>query len=442
MRYWHLLLGSVFVFLAAQIDIGVPGAIARPGRWGALFGVAAVGAWTLFTADRLVAYPTKTGGIPTSIVVLLWVFIATALSGFAVLISFLKWVLLITEVFVFVYAANRLLTIRQWYQLAQTLFLLLAGVMGIVFLAAVTGFSLIPTRWPPYVQGRVAVLGNPNSIGLVALIAAIFALWATRWPLFSVSWKKWIPRGGLAISLLVLTWTASRTSLAAFVIGAIVWAAYTRRLKWGIALGALLGTVVGIGSIDASTLDFAGVIVERLQGDTLMDSRDQVWSASLRNWKDYPWFGHGYGVTEGGYAMGGISGATGSVRDGSGYFGVLESVGVMGVGALLILYGVLARNLFRGVVYGRAITDQWADRDLAFFGMSLFFALAVHASGEPWLLGPGGFPHVVFWLAVGLTIAGMRYRSGAFSSSGDLRMHGRASRQEAGIASRRRGGAP
>ncbi|PSQ65507.1 MAG: hypothetical protein BRD25_02600, partial [Bacteroidetes bacterium QH_1_61_8] len=223
MRYWHLLFGTVFIYLAAQIDVGVPASLTGIGRWIALFGVAGAGTWLLAFSGRTVPFPTRTRGITTAILALLMMYLATALAGFAVRLSVLKWILLVTQIYVFVCVSNCVLGREDWYALVEAFFLLLAGVMGVILLAALTGVTLIATGWGTYVQGRLAVLANPNSIGMVALISGVSALWASRWPAFAGSWKQYVPWATAIGAVLVIMWTASRTSLAAFIIGAGIW---------------------------------------------------------------------------------------------------------------------------------------------------------------------------------------------------------------------------
>ncbi len=407
MRFWHFLFGTIFIYLGAQIDVGLPASLTGVGRWITLFGVAGAGTWLLAFSDRARSFPSRTGGVTTAIVGLLVMYLATALAGFSVRLSVLKWILLVTQIYVFVLVANCVLKREDWYALVQSFFLLLAGVMGIILLAVLTGITLIATGWGTYVQGRLAVLSNPNSIGMVALISAVTALWADRWPAFATARKRYIPWASAIGSVLVILWTASRTSLAAFIVGAGIWVVATRKVRWSLGLGALVALGGWIWSMDATLVEIAGVMAERMQADVLTASRDSVWEASLRNWREYPWFGHGYGVTEG-YETDGVAGAAGSVRDGSGYFGVLESVGVVGLGALVAFYGVVAWSLAKGTIYRATAAAQWADWDLALYGMSLFFSLAVHTAGEPWMLGPGSFGHIAFWMAVGLVVAGVR----------------------------------
>ncbi|WP_263818888.1 O-antigen ligase family protein [Salinibacter sp.] len=405
MRYWHLLFGTIFIYLAAHITLGVPDGIASLGRWGLLAGTAGMSTWLLVFSGRAGRFSGRTGGVGTVLLFLYGLLLATALAGFQVRLSVLKWLLLGTHLFVFVFAANRLLSLRQWSHLAGALFLLFAVPIVVTFIAALTGFSPILSSFGVYYQGRLAVLGNPNSVGMVVLAGGVTALWVQEWPTVAQKWsRRAIPLFVIGASTLVLLWTGSRSALGGFVLGAIIWAVATGKGGKSIGLGLLGGIVLWVWSLDVSTFDTLGIIVERLQTGTLLDTRDSVWTASLRNWREHPWFGHGYGVTDGGYTLDGLTGAVGSVRDGSGYFGVLESVGVVGVLGLLTLYAVVARNLWHlWAHWGGHRRPDWI---LAMLGGSLFFGFAVNAVGEPWLLGPGSFPHIVFWCALGLHVAG------------------------------------
>ncbi len=422
MRYWHLLLGTVLIYLTAHVKLGVPGPVASLGRWVFLAGTASVSVWLLAFSRRVSPFPRRTGGVGTALLAFYVVAFSTALAGFQVRLSLLKWVLLTIQLFVFVYAANRLVSVRQWCWLVGGLFFLFAVPTLLTFIGAVTGYSPFVGVFGFYHQGRLAVLGNPNSVGMVALASGLTALWVQGVPPVTERWmRRVVPLGVLIASLLVVLWTGSRSSLGGFVAGGLIWAVATGKGKRSIGLGIMGGLVLWIWSLDLSALDSLGVIVERLQGGTLLDTRESVWEASLRNWKEYPWFGHGYGVTEGGYDLEGLTGSVGSVRDGSGYFGVLESIGVIGLGGLLVLYAVVGRNLWRlwrlTVEYADVRkTPAWI---LAMLGGSLFFGFAVNAAGEPWLVGPGSFPHLVFWCALGFHVAGtVQVRSSLVKRSG------------------------
>jgi O-antigen ligase len=334
---------------------------------------------------------------------------STALAGFQVRLSVFKWVLLGAQLFVFVYAGNQLLSVRQWAWMVGGGFVLFAVPTMLTFMGAVTGYSPIVSSFGIYHQGRLAVLGNPNSVGMVALASGVTALWVQEEPFVRERWvRRVVPLGVFVASALVVLWTGSRSSLGGLVVGGVIWAVTTGKGAKSIGLGLLVTLVLWVWSLDFSALDNLGVIVERLQGGKILNTREGVWEASLRNWKEYPWFGHGYGVTEGGYNLRGLSGSVGSVRDGSGYFGVLESIGVMGLGGLLMLYVAVARNVWHLWQLSVAHSDlrTHAEWLLGTMGGALFFGFAVNAVGEPWLVGPGSFPHLVFWCALGLHVAG------------------------------------
>ncbi len=407
MRFWHLLIATVFVYLAAHVELGVPGPVASLGRWVLLAGTAAVSTWLLGFSQWVKPFPKQTGGIGAILLVFYLLALSTALAGFQVLLSVMKWMLLGVQLFAVVYAANRLLSLNHWIWLVGGLFVLFAVPTVLTFMGGVTGYSPVVSFFGIYHQGRLAVLGNPNSVGMVALASGITALWVQGIPFVRERWAWWsVPIGVFVASALVVFWTASRSSLGGLAVGVLIWAVTTGKSARVISLGTIGVLILWAWSFDFSVLDSLGMVVERLQGGTLLNTREGVWEASIRNWKEYPWFGHGYGVTEGGYELEGLTGSVGSVRDGSGYFGVLESIGVVGLISILLLYAAVARNLWTLWIKhtGKYPQPDWM---LAAFGGSLFLGFAVNAVGEPWLLGPGSFPHLVFWCALGIHLAGM-----------------------------------
>ena len=277
----------------------------------------------------------------------------TAIVGFAVELSLLKLTLAVAQVFLFVYAANRLLSLQEWYYLCVCFGALLIGITGILFIGGLTGWSPIQTRWGIYHQNRLAVLSNPNSIAMVALAAGLLALWADRWPLFQgfadskYALLQYLPWGIVGMAALVLLWSASRTSQVAFLLGLGIWVLASRQSLYLVLSGGVLATVLWLWRSGGDVVASAESLLSRWDSDTLLMTRGGVWEESLRNWQEHPWFGHGFGVTEGGFEAQSLLESVGSVRDGSGYFGVLESIGMVGMLALLTVYAVVAWNLYR-----------------------------------------------------------------------------------------------
>lgn len=411
-RLWHLILGLLVVFTAAHVYFGIPGGLAGLLRWPVLFGVAGIAAWiTAFSRDSL--RPLAPEATPTvkAVGLLLAVYFITAVAGFAVELSLLKLSLAVAQVFLLVYAANRLFTLREWYLVSYCFAALMAVIIAILFTAGLTGWTPIRTHWGIFHQNRLAVLSNPNSVAMVALTGGLFALWADRWPFFQrlgltrfplLQYAPWAFVGMAAFTLL---WTASRTSQVAFMVGLFIWVLASRRNLMVVGGTVFIGIVAWLWRRGRDVAESAEALLTRWQGDELLLTRGGVWEESLRNWQEHPWFGHGFGVTEGGFEGQSLLESIGSVRDGSGYFGVLESIGIVGVVALLTLYGVVAYNLYRlAVAEGRDQSSlAWT---LGMMGGTVFFGLAVNLAGEPWLLGPGAFLHITFFFALGLHIAG------------------------------------
>jgi O-antigen ligase len=175
-----------------------------------------------------------------------------------------------------------------------------------------------------------------------------------------------------------------------------------------VALACLVGTLLYIQQGPLVTEIARGVSENYLEGRDLTASREHIWEASWQSWKQQPLLGYGYGISGKDYEMTSLVSAVGAIRDGSGYFGVLESVGLVGTGLLFILYAKVAVHLRRLAAMGSAARNHFGWW-LSGLGGTLFLALAVHATGEPWVIGPGAFPHIVFLLSLGMTIAGARF---------------------------------
>src|SRR5690606_36420668 len=89
-----------------------------------------------------------------------------------------------------------------------------------------------------------------------------------------------------------------------------------------------------------------------------------------------------------------------SVRDGSGYFGMLESLGVVGLALFLLFLAIMAREFFRL----RKLPAENLERAAGLSACVCFWGLAFNHIGEPWLLGPGSPISLVFWLCAAIML--------------------------------------
>jgi O-antigen ligase len=258
-----------------------------------------------------------------------------------------------------------------------------------------------PRAW--HAGTRLGGIANPNPVGLVAMAAGVMLLWDIRGrqdagrPLYRL-----LTLLALVACALALYKTSSRTSLASFTAGAAVWM-YTNRRGHYVALVMVLAVFsmyVFSYRPEGMVRDFRTNVVRDMNVD-ILSSRRGIWEQSLEACKKQPWLGYGYGVSAVSMVWDRRASTVGMVRDGAGYLGLLESVGVLGGAALGLVMFLVGRRVWRQA--HRPERDQnWGT---AMKGGSLFAAMLVHAIGEPWMIAPGAFGHILFWLSIGAVSA-------------------------------------
>lgn len=410
-----LLAGLILLFLDVFIYVPVVSFILSPisgaGRWAGLFFVTAIG--LLFAPSRRQTGISRSFyfDVSTIVTLLLVAFLVTAFTGGIPLLSFLKWVGLLCQVLIFLYIVPRFLTGRDWRHLLLSILLISAIAIATALAVGLTGFQV--TNVPILEQGRLAAIGNPNSVALIAVFTALGALWEVQQPYLQHGWYKFMLYGVMLAALVVLFWTGSRSSAVGFIAGLGVWLLGTGRFK--IALG--VGSVALISLTQSKILkDLIEVTQGQYRMDRLLASRESVWEEAFSSWQEQPYLGHGYGMTHDDYVLQSWFSSVGSVIDASGYFGVIASVGVVGIAMLFVLTVYSMRYVVR---LTRLATLQPIVRThiggwwLSMFGGSLFVSLIVQAAGEPWLIAPGDFAHLMFWLSIGMMSSGASYLAAA-----------------------------
>jgi O-antigen ligase len=342
----------------------------------------------------------------------------------SVTLSVLKWGAMVAQVVVFVYLGVQLLTTADWKKIFTYSFVLLCVPVVLAGVSLLLGQN--PLRpFPMYVHGRLAAVTGPNTLGMVTALAGVSALWVQE-TFDRRTWKWRLVVALLGLSVLELYLTGSRTAALAFAGGSVVWIVATGRTPWVVLVVGLVGAFFAFSEPEPiqSTARYqsGGVRDDPFRTEALTASRDQVWAASYESWTQNPWFGYGYGRTGQDFTLRSVTSAVMAVRDGSGYLGLLESVGAVGTLALLCLYGTLATYIWRGIRAwraGRRDARVW----VLLTGGALVAALAVHAGGEPWMIGPGSFMHNFFWASIGAVVAayGRRAASLSFSQRGPRR---------------------
>lgn len=391
---FRTVIAAMFVFfLVMQVDVGVPRWLADAGRWALLLGTAALG----LGSDA----PLEVRGaavLRARASLLLLACLGTVLVSTSPLTSLLKWVALACQVFIFLWATPALMRHQDWERVTHVVRVLLA----LILVPSVAGVAV---GAQVFRGGRLAGLTNANSLGIIGLSLASLSIWgihpaSRRWTRDQV--RSAVEYGCCVIAVAL---TGSRSSLAGLIVCTAAW------LVFGGARRALfVGLLIGVPAVVVGFERVVGTLLRPtaelfMRGERLTESREAVWQASLAAWKESVFFGYGYGVS----ALevdGGLTSSVGAIRDGAGYFGFLESVGLVGALALVALYWALAAALVRLGRDARAKQQGGAAWLTAMRGGSLFFALSLNAVGEPWILGPGSLPHLLFWFGAGLFVVG------------------------------------
>jgi O-antigen ligase len=382
----------LIVMFASALTSLVPVSFAESGRWISL---------VLCTLVALVAprvtLPSLVGrasGFQAAAFIMVAAYGISTLDSIFSEKSQLYWAVCALQVFLFTQLASKL-GLQAWRTVYLSMLVMCAGVC----VAALLGYSQNPERY--VVQGRLAGTTNANSTALIAMLGAVLGCAA----LLSDEIARNLTRrllllGCVAACLPSLVLTGSRGSLGGLVIGfatvAIVYGGVSRRrllLLVAVAVGPAL-----IAAMGSNVNESLSSVYARADSDDILYSRREVWEASLDVFRESPWFGSGYGVHD----------AEGGFIDGSGYHGLLASVGLVG---LIAFFGVAAWMLLHLWHALRAIRMYPAqlsgNRELLGFAAGCFTGLLAQGIGEPWTIGPGAFAHLIFWLSAGACVAGI-----------------------------------
>ena len=393
------LLVVLFCFAAMQISIFVPTRIVDIGRWLAMSTALYLGYRWQHKCKR--KFFSKAISIDYVICLLLFLYFLSSIESVAKEKSFLYLSVCILQIILFTFL-TRGLRLESW----RTIFDLLALLCIFVSFMSLAGYATNPEKF--IVQGRLAGMGNANSMGLIAMIGFIISLAKSLFAELRSTIKiqgikiklKWLYFVGVFACLTVLWLTGSRSSLGGTLSGAIVvlfFAGKTKKIIPALLLVVLLMPVMSYLTAADLQQKITTHIIRDKGGDVLHTRRYQ-WAETIDLFMENQLLGKGYAVHH----------RSGMVVDGSGYFGLLASVGAVGTLVFISIALWILWFLFkRGVYLNKRKGYLPCNRELMAFGGGGFVALLVQGVGEPWMLGPGSFMHVVYWLSVGACIAGI-----------------------------------
>ena len=121
-------------------------------------------------------------------------------------------------------------------------------------------------------------------------------------------------------------------------------------------------------------------------------SRIEPWKKAKEKFRENPWLGLGFGVTSGAESRWALDVRSGpdATETGSSFWSSLSQVGVLGSAPLCLAILLL---LVKAGRFTWKVKDPWFT---AVYGSVL--ALTVNAAFEGWLIAPGNFIGIYFWI--------------------------------------------
>jgi O-antigen ligase len=259
-----------------------------------------------------------------------------------------------------------------------------------------------------------ALFGNPNNLGaFIGVIATPILLWAalvaeTR----GLRQRRYAALGLCGVLLYV---SVCRAAIVADGLLMIVLALALRRpriLLRAVFAGALLLEIMAVANpahMSAFVDSLTGKFVFKL-GQTrggVFGSRQSPWEDTITAVKRHPWFGTGFGTSDVGEMRFGGSLPTiytleGTNREhGSSYLALAEYMGMLGILPFLFLLILLARAIAR---VGGWMRSTGSPNHYAIPFALVCIAGFIHAAFEDWLVAPGSYLCVFFWVCAFLLI--------------------------------------
>ena len=271
---------------------------------------------------------------------------------------------------------------------------LLLGCEWMVYLSAIAYFVF-----------RVAVFGNPNSLGVVMGVVAVpVLLWGIVVTHQASARSRYLC--AFVLSLLLLFSSYARAGIVAAAIAGALMCFGLRRYQLflkGICLSLLLATVVAtvVPRLDQPSDSLTSAFIYKGQRDQgVFASRHSVWNSTMAEIRQHPWFGSGFGTSKTSdeqtpSSLGAFSSAALVTREhGNSYLAITEWVGLLGDLPFLFLLLLIVLNIGRVVAWMRRVGH--ASSPAVPVAMVLAAGL-VHAAFEDWLFAVGYYLCVFFW---------------------------------------------
>jgi O-antigen ligase len=260
------------------------------------------------------------------------------------------------------------------------------------------------------------MFGNPNNLGaFVGVVATPILLWAALTARSRAQRRhRYIALGLCAILLYVSVCRAAIAADLFLVLVVTIALRHPRILVRTIFAGALLLQVMALASpahlrewTDSIGGKFIYKVEQHPERPGIMGSRFSPWDDTLSAVKRHPWFGTGFGTSDLGdvpvsLQQSSIYTLVGSNREhGSSYLALAEYLGILGIVPFAALLLLLVRASVR--------VCRWMRNRASASHYAVPFALVtiaglIHAGFEDWLVAPGSYLCVFFWVCAFLLI--------------------------------------
>jgi hypothetical protein len=263
---------------------------------------------------------------------------------------------------------------------------------------------VLMAEWLVYLSAICAlasfeVWGNPNSLGV---ITGCLCWPVLLWRLILPSSRQGFPRRFIPLLLCgaLLLSSRSRASIVAALVTStflLVGAKRYKTLLMGLSL--LVAILLNLFLLTPERFQSASddLLYKTGEHGNLMDSRQKPWERSLRNFRDHPWLGLGFGVADNSadsrfdYVTQGRL----TRERGSSYLTMLETTGAVGTIFFAVLVLALLWEIRRVFLWLR-LTGK-VNQPSVVAAMIILGGL-LNAFFEDWLLAVGYYMSVIFWV--------------------------------------------
>jgi hypothetical protein len=268
---------------------------------------------------------------------------------------------------------------------------------------ALAGIHVLPRR-----AGHFAgPFGNPNGLGaFIPLVAPVLLLKLLR----SFDKGPLIRVGNVLLTIayfIFLVMSRSRAGLSGTFLACGWWLYFAHRRAFGVFLGGTLVAALFTSLYFPEYVQNLGQVYVYKGSSYVLKSRAELLRASWEAAKERPLMGGGFGVSKGyseHWEFAYESGAAGREK-GNSYLALVEEVGLIGAGFLLLPLAWALLAATRRLMDFRRL-HQMAEEFWAILTLSacLVGGLA-DASMEAWLTSVGFFSTILFWLVFGVLAA-------------------------------------